>query len=118
MAGQVGQSQPDRLRSVRESAVTASGSASTRLATSREQCETYCDDNRYVTTIHLISSCVLKLSKLSKATTVYRGLSERVIPVCAPASKPGLLASAASNPHVWLRVLLCCGGLQPRTSGF
>ena len=34
-----------------------------------------CGDNYYVTTIHAINSCVIKLSKLTVATQVWRGLS-------------------------------------------
>ena len=45
--------------------------------------------NDYVTTIHAINSCVLKLSKLTKAGNVWRGIkdanddsAERSRPVC------------------------------------
>ena len=36
--------------------------------------------NLYTTTIHAINSCVVKLSKLTVATKVYRGVSGRVLP--------------------------------------
>ena len=36
--------------------------------------------NTYTTTLHAINSCVVKLSKLTCATHVYRGLSERALP--------------------------------------
>jgi hypothetical protein len=36
--------------------------------------------NRYTTTLHTINSAVVKLSKLTKVTTVYRGLSGRLMP--------------------------------------
>ena len=36
--------------------------------------------NTYTTTLHAINSCVVKLSKLTRATHVYRGLSDRTLP--------------------------------------
>ena len=39
-----------------------------------------CDDNRYVTTLHCINSAIVKLGRLSKPRTVYRGLSGSVLP--------------------------------------
>ena len=51
---------------------------------------TWCDDgtgalewqwhNKYPTTIHAINSCVLVASKLSKAGSVYRGLTDAILP--------------------------------------
>ena len=37
-------------------------------------------NNQYVTTIHCLNSMVLKLSQLSKATKVYRGISGGILP--------------------------------------
>ena len=39
-----------------------------------------CGDNKYVTTLHCISSAIVKLSRLAKPQTVYRGLAGRVLP--------------------------------------
>ena len=39
------------------------------------KCQWLCMGNKYVTTIHAINSCVIKLSKLTKAATVYRGFA-------------------------------------------
>ena len=36
--------------------------------------------NVYSTTLHVINSAIIKLSKLTEATTVYRGLSSRRLP--------------------------------------
>ena len=36
--------------------------------------------NTYTTTLHAINSAIVKLSKLTRATTVYRGISGRVLP--------------------------------------
>ena len=36
--------------------------------------------NKYTTTIHAINSCIIKLSKLTKARKVYRGLSGATMP--------------------------------------
>lgn len=36
--------------------------------------------NTYTTTVHVINSAIVKLSKLSNATKVYRGVSGRVLP--------------------------------------
>ena len=38
-------------------------------------------DQEYTTTIHVINGAVLKLSKLSKAATVYRGISGGQLPL-------------------------------------
>jgi NLR family CARD domain-containing protein 3 len=34
-----------------------------------------CEENRYVTTLHLINSAILKLSKIQRADRVFRGIS-------------------------------------------
>ena len=39
-----------------------------------------CKGNTYTTTIHLINSSIIKLSKLTAAMTVYRGLTGGVLP--------------------------------------
>jgi hypothetical protein len=39
-----------------------------------------CDGNQYVTTIHVINSAIVKLGKVIKAQSVYRGVSGRVLP--------------------------------------
>ena len=39
-----------------------------------------CGTNRYTTTIHIINSCVIKLGKIMKAVTVYRGLKGGRLP--------------------------------------
>ena len=36
--------------------------------------------NKYATTLHAVNSCVLKLSKLTKLCTVYRGFTDAVLP--------------------------------------
>eukprot|EP00962_Isochrysis_galbana_P003816 scaffold1069_cov129-Isochrysis_galbana.AAC.4 len=36
--------------------------------------------NLYTTTLHVINSCIIKLSKLTKATPVYRGLAGKSLP--------------------------------------
>ena len=55
--------------------------------------------NTYTTTLHAINSAIVKLSKLTRATTVYRGISGRVLPEQvrrAPVSPP--LAPPFSPP--------------------
>ena len=44
------------------------------------RCEELCRGNQYATTIHAVASCVLKLSKLTTATKVYRGLKGAALP--------------------------------------
>jgi|EP00966_Prymnesium_polylepis_P017997 NLR family CARD domain-containing protein 3 len=39
-----------------------------------------CKDNTYITTIHVINSAIVKVSKLTKATKVYRGVAGGVLP--------------------------------------
>ena len=39
-----------------------------------------CQDNSYVTTIHAINSCVIKLSKLTQAVKVWRGFKGATLP--------------------------------------
>ena len=39
-----------------------------------------CIENNYVTTIHAINSCVIKLSKLTKACKVWRGIKDAMLP--------------------------------------
>ena len=39
-----------------------------------------CKDNKYVTTTHVINSAIVKVSKLTKATKVYRGVAGGVLP--------------------------------------
>lgn len=39
-----------------------------------------CKDNKYVTTTHVINSCIVKMSKLTKAACVYRGISGGRLP--------------------------------------
>ena len=46
----------------------------------RMRCKELCQGNTYATTIHAVASCVLKLSKLTTATRVYRGLSGAALP--------------------------------------
>ena len=46
----------------------------------RKRCHDLTLGNTYATTIHAISSCVLKLSKLAVATKVYRGLKGASLP--------------------------------------
>ena len=45
-----------------------------------EEMKRLCGDSRYVTTLHCISSAIVKLSRLAKPQTVYRGLAGRVLP--------------------------------------
>lgn len=44
--------------------------------------ERLCAGNRYCTTIHACSSALIKLSKLEKAETLYRGSQNGVLPPC------------------------------------
>ena len=46
----------------------------------KQKCEKLCHGNTYATTIHAVSSCVLKLSKLTTATKVYRGIKGASLP--------------------------------------
>ena len=46
----------------------------------RRRCDELTRGNTYATTIHAVSSCVLKLSKLAVATKVYRGLQGAALP--------------------------------------
>ena len=39
-----------------------------------------CKGNKYVTTTHVVNSAIVKMSKLTKATKVYRGVSGGVLP--------------------------------------
>jgi hypothetical protein len=39
-----------------------------------------CKGNKYVTTSHVINSAIVKSSKLTKATKVYRGVAGGVLP--------------------------------------
>ena len=48
----------------------------------KDQVKASCKGNRYTTTIHLLNSLIIKLSKLTKATTVYRGVARGVLPKC------------------------------------
>ncbi len=43
-------------------------------------CESLCMGNSYTTTIHATNSCVIKLSKLTKAGKVYRGIKDAKLP--------------------------------------
>ena len=46
----------------------------------QSRCDELTHGNRYATTIHAISSCVLKLSNLTVITKVYRGLQGVALP--------------------------------------
>ena len=46
----------------------------------RDAAKTLTKENDYVTTIHAINSCVLKLSKLTKAGNVWRGIKDAKLP--------------------------------------
>merc|ERR1719350_2401272 len=46
----------------------------------KKQFEDKCRGNRYTTTIHVINSALIKLSKLQKAETVYRGVEGGILP--------------------------------------
>ena len=46
----------------------------------KKRCDELCLGNTYTTTIHAVSSCVLKLSKLAVVTKVYRGLQGAALP--------------------------------------
>ena len=58
-------------------AVLRSKSGAGELA---QRCAELCRGNQYPTTIHAINSCVIKLSKLTVATKVYRGLKGAALP--------------------------------------
>ena len=46
----------------------------------RADFEALCHGNRYATTLHVLNSCIVKLSKLTKVCKVYRGLAKGVLP--------------------------------------
>jgi hypothetical protein len=46
----------------------------------KKQTGILCMRNKYTTTLHIINSAVVKLGKLTKAGTVYRGLSGGTLP--------------------------------------
>ena len=46
----------------------------------RAEYEETCLGNNYVTTLHVLNSCIVKLSKLTKVQKVYRGLGRGVLP--------------------------------------
>jgi len=52
------------------------------------QCNEICRGNKYATSIHATNSCVLKLSKLTVACKVYRGIKVRERPAAAPGGSP------------------------------
>ena len=54
--------------------------AESRNAFLVERCETLTQGNRYATSIHAVTSCVLKLSKVTAACKVYRGIKEAALP--------------------------------------
>ena len=62
------------LRGLGEKGLPNSGTALEKQMTE------LCGDSRYVTTLHCISSAIVKLSRLTKPQTVYRGLVGRVLP--------------------------------------
>ena len=45
-----------------------------------QKCEALTRGNRYATSIHAVTSCVLKLAKVTKACKVYRGLKDAQLP--------------------------------------
>ena len=53
---------------------------------SEEQFQELCGGNYYVSTLHAISSAVVKFGRLAKPRTVYRGIADCVL----PASKLGM----------------------------
>ena len=46
----------------------------------RVDCAKYCQRNQYTTTLHVINSAIVKLKNLTRAGTVYRGISGGVLP--------------------------------------
>ena len=45
-----------------------------------QKCDVLTNGNRYATSIHAVTSCVLKLSKVTKSCKVYRGLKDAQLP--------------------------------------
>jgi len=45
-----------------------------------QRCEALTMGNRYATSIHAVTSCVLKLAKITAACKVYRGLKDAALP--------------------------------------
>ena len=45
-----------------------------------EQYRTLCQGNKYVTTLTVINSCIVKCSKMTEASPVYRGISGALLP--------------------------------------
>ena len=50
------------------------------VATLAQRCASLCLGNIYTTSIHAVNSCVLKLSKLTRASTIYRGFAGGLLP--------------------------------------
>lgn len=46
----------------------------------KDKLEKLCDENYYVTTLHVINSAIVKLGRLAKPRTVYRGVKGGVLP--------------------------------------
>ena len=51
-----------------------------QLGFKREDMVNLCKGNTYATTLHAINSAIVKLSKLTMATKVYRGVSGGILP--------------------------------------
>ena len=58
-----------------------------------------CNGNTYVTTIHVINSAIVKSSKLTKATKVYRGVAGGVLPESFWRPNAQVLSLAPTTSH-------------------
>jgi len=57
-----------------------------------------CKGNKYTTTLHAINSAIIKMSKLTKAAKVYRGVSGGKLPeACCTSAQPMTLASRVES---------------------
>ena len=58
-----------------------------------------CKGNKYATTLHVVNSAVVKLSKLTKAAKVYRGIAG-VTPACGSSAGPAELLPESCHSRV------------------
>ena len=66
---------------------------------------TICQGNMYVTTLHVLNSCIVKLSKLSQVCKLYRGLANGRLPDAffhadEYGVQGGYVPRAAQTPHL------------------
>ena len=64
-----------------------------------QKCEALTKGNRYATSIHAVTSCVLKLAKVTKSCTVYRGLKDAQDVIALVSCWAGVGVRSAPCPH-------------------